>query len=97
MREGIHSREGVGVGGQEVRPICKDVKQEPLCHSVVMEGSDPRAGGREPFDKREASLCQGDPVGEVVLRVQCRREPVAEPSDYLRGAENEAVQGEGSP
>ena len=93
--EGVHCCQGVVVGGQEVRSVRKDRKRKALRDAVVEEGSGPCAGGREPFDEREAGLSQGDPVGEMVLSVECRGEPVAKLPDYLSRAENETVQGDG--
>ena len=61
----------------------------------LRNGLTPAPGGGEPFDEGKTSLGQGDPVGEVVLGVQCRGEPVAEPPDHPGRAEDEAIQRDG--
>ena len=85
----------MGVGSQEVRAVGEDGEEEALCDTMVEEGPDPRAGGGETFDKGEAGLGQRDPMGEVVLGVECRGQPVAKPPDHLGGTEDEAIQGDG--
>ena len=60
-------------------------------NAVVEEGSNSCARGGEPFDEGKAGLGKGNPMGEVVLGVQRRGEPVAKPPDYSGGAEDEAV------
>ena len=85
----------VEVWGQEVGTIRANGEKETLCNAVAKERPDPRAGGGEPFNKGEAGLGQGDPVGEVVLGVQCWGEPVAKPSNHPGGADDEAVQCDG--
>ena len=52
---------------------------------MVEERADPCTGGGEPFDEGETGLGQGDPVGEVVLGVERRGEPVAEQSNHPAG------------
>ena len=83
------------VWDKEVGAVREDGEEEALCDTVVEEGPDHRAGGGEPFNKGEAGLGQGDPVGEVMLGVQCRGKPVAEPSDHLGRSEDEAVKRDG--
>ena len=41
MPEGVHGREGVGVGGQKVRAVCEDREEEPMGNAVVQESADP--------------------------------------------------------
>ena len=83
----------MGVWGHEIGAISADGEEDTLRYSVVEEGSDSWTGEGEPFDEGKASLGQGDPVGEVVLGIQCCQwgEPVAKPSDYTGGLEDEAI------
>ena len=85
----------MGVGGEEIRPVCENGEKKAHSYSVVEEGLDPCPGGGESFDEGETGLGQGNSVGEVVLGVERRGEPVAGLSNHSRGLEDEAVQSDG--
>ena len=71
-----------------------DGEEEALRDAVVEEWPNSGTGGREPFDEGETGLSQGDPVGEVMLGVESRGQPVAEPPNHPRVAKDKAVQGD---
>ena len=81
----------VSGGGQDVRAIAEDGKEEGGGQSVAEEGGETNPWRGETLDRHEGRLLLGQPFDEVGGSGDRGGEPVAQPSDLTLGREDRPI------